>query len=151
MTVWAWDGKTLAADKQATNHGTVARVTKLDKHVTDKGTYLLTGCGEFGVLAAMMAWFKAGQNVADFPKIDDKATLAVVTPRGGLLIYESPFPMGLEEKFYAGGAGRDFALAAMACGKTATEAVEIAIKYEESCGLGVDTLELNDGAGKLQS
>lgn len=39
------------------------------------------------------------------------------------------------------GSGRDFAIAAMHCGKTAREAVEIASLYENGCGNGVDVLE----------
>ena len=143
MTVWAWDGRTLAADKQATNNGTKARVTKVFTHTKDNGTYLLTGCGDHGVLMSKIAWFK--DNSAPWPKDEDKATLAVITPKGGLLLYESIWPMAIEEKFHAGGSGRDIALGAMAMGATAAQAVEIAITFETGCGMGIDTLELNNG------
>jgi ATP-dependent protease HslVU (ClpYQ) peptidase subunit len=47
-----------------------------------------------------------------------------------------------EDKKTATGSGRDYALAAMHCGKTAREAVEIACLFETGCGNGVDELEV---------
>lgn len=41
---------------------------------------------------------------------------------------------------WAIGCGADFALAAMACGKTAVESVRIAAKLDSKCGMGVNTV-----------
>jgi hypothetical protein len=46
-----------------------------------------------------------------------------------------------EDAHHAIGSGRDFAAAAMYLGKTAREAVEVAMALTGFCGHGVDTLE----------
>ena len=49
-----------------------------------------------------------------------------------------------EDKFIAFGAGRDYALTAMFLGKSAIEAVQVAIQLDTSCGMGIDTLYSED-------
>jgi ATP-dependent protease HslVU (ClpYQ) peptidase subunit len=60
-----------------------------------------------------------------------------------VLQYEStPHPLVIQDKHWAIGSGRDFAIMAMHLGKTAAESVELASLFCNDCGNGVDTLEL---------
>jgi ATP-dependent protease HslVU (ClpYQ) peptidase subunit len=67
----------------------------------------------------------------------------IVWDAQGLRYYEDgPIPETVEHGFWAFGSGRDFAIAAMACGKSAREAVEIACQFDTGCGLGVDVMQI---------
>lgn len=142
MTIIAWDGKTLAADKQATSGGYTYRTKKIYR-VKD-GLAAFSGHADTG--RAMLEWYKNGAVINEFPKYqDDKEIWSPLTifKKNGIFRYErTPHPIKVLEKKYAFGSGRDYAIAAMYCGKTAKEAVLIASKFDENCGLGVDSLEL---------
>jgi hypothetical protein len=143
MTVIAWDGHTLAADKRGSGGNSILTTTKI---------FRVKGClvGYTGQLVfgqQMLAWFEAGENIPDFPPSqrdkDDWSLLLVVRPSGKLQLYERvPYPVTYEDKLFAVGSGADYALAAMHCGKTAAEAVELTSRLDSSCGNGVDILSL---------
>lgn len=144
MTCIAWDGKTLAADKRACIGTMIRTTTKIFK---------VNGCltgysGDASFGEQVLAWFKAGEKVEDFPHHqrdkDDWAGLLVIRPDGTIQKYErTPYPLTFEDKLFAFGCGRDFALAAMYCGKTALEAVELTCLLDNGCGNGIDTLTLD--------
>lgn len=141
MTVIAFDGKTLAADKQADNGWTKHRTTKIRR----AGHFLIGSSGDADAGAALKVWFERGAVEADFPKeAADKnnATLMVVGEEGIRLYQRTPHAIHLEQPRHAIGSGAEAALAAMHCGKTAAEAVEIASLISIGCGMGVDTLTL---------
>lgn len=145
MSVIAWDGKTLAADKRACYGTTILTTTKIFR----VGDCLVgyTGDAVFG--EQMLAWIRAGANVEDFPAAqrdkDDWCGVLVITPEGKVSRYErTPNPMTYEDEFFAAGSGGDFALAAMHLGKTAREAVELACKLDSGCGNGVTELTLEN-------
>jgi ATP-dependent protease HslVU (ClpYQ) peptidase subunit len=143
VTVIAFDGKTLAADKQSTSSGMISRVTKIQRI---RG-HLVGGSGDAPAVNEHKDWFERGADPKEFPASLRADTfpsfLLVVTPDGRLLTYENgPFPIQLEDKHYAIGSGRDYALAAMHLGRTAVEAVQVAIDLCDGCGCGIDTLEL---------
>lgn len=145
MSVIAWDGHTLAADKRASMGSTIYTTTKI---------FRVKGClvGHTGQLVfgqQMLAWFEAGENIPDFPPSqrdkDDWAALLVVRPSGKLQIYERvPYPSTYENKLFAIGSGADYALAAMHCGKTAAEAVGLASRLDSNCGNGLDILRIGE-------
>ena len=143
MTVIAWDGKTLAADKRAT-FGTLIRTTTKIFRVGDA---LAGYCGDAAFGEEMIAWLKRGAEPADFPASnrdkDDWAPMLVIRKGAPVARYErSPYPVLFEDETFAIGCGRDFAIAAMHLGKNAREAVEVAIALDSGCGNGIDTLEL---------
>lgn len=149
MTVIAWDGTTLAADKQMTCQGLREKVTKLHRVMhKDYGECLIGIAGSYAHAQELIAWFASGEGVEGFPahmRAWEDASILVIrrvagTPR---IEYYSrgPYPVIIESTFTADGSGRDFAIAAMHCGKTADEAVEIASLYESGCGMGVDELQ----------
>lgn len=141
MTVIAWDGTALAADKRAISGGGIARtVTKIVRH---EGALLgITGCWDTG--AEMLAWWRDGAKPADFPKTarEDKATLIVIDAQGIRIWCTGPYPMWIEAERCAWGSGRDFAEAVMHLGLPAEMAVRVACEFQSDCGNGIDVLAL---------
>ena len=144
MTVICWDGKTLAADKRS-GTGMPRTVTKIRRIV---GGSLIgctgTACGDM----ELMAWREAGGDADKFPEAqrdpDKSSHMIEITPGGKILMYmDSPFPAVYEDGQHAIGSGREFAMAAMFLGKTAQEAVEVAIALSATCGNGIDSLKLD--------
>jgi len=142
MTVIAWDGKTLAADRQGTSGNLIRKVTKIDR----MGNNLVAFAGDLVYGHMLMHWMRGGGEPADWPKQpgeENWCALTVVT-RVCILHYcgvhiPAVFPLGVH---FADGVGRDFALGAMAAGADARRAVEIASELDTSCGGGVDAYEL---------
>lgn len=143
MTVIVWDGKTLAADKRTSFGGQHATVTKLYRL---RG--FLVGCaGGSAQNAEMRAWFAAGADPEKLPACQRDAekcvSMLVIAPDGSVTQYEnSPHPFVIENKSWAIGSGRDFAMAAMYLGCDAHRAVEVASMLDLNCGNGIDTLTL---------
>lgn len=145
MTVIAWDGKTLAADKRAVNAGLILTVTKI-KRVND---VLVGGTGSPDFIGEMVEWVRAGRETAAFPASqrdkDDWQPFVVIERDGTVSKYErTPYPLRYEDQHFAMGSGRDYAMAALHIGLTAAAAVKVASALDNSCGNGVDTLTLLD-------
>lgn len=141
MTVIAWDGKTLAADKLANFGGLSRTVTKIRRI----GDLLVAASGTTWGAAEAFAWVERGRKPEDFPAVlrdkDDWVPLLVVEA-GRIWLYErGPHRTEVEDRLFAMGNGRDFALAAMYLKADARMAVEVASHFCPDCGLGVDTLE----------
>lgn len=145
MTVIAWDGVTLAADKRSSSGGYAATVTKITRMPTGE---LVATSGDADVGRSLVAWFQSGAVPEQFPDNRDgndeyRARLLVISPGPRVTIYErTPHPIMIEDKFYAMGCGRDYALAAMYLGRNARKAVEVACAMDTGCGNGIDTLKL---------
>lgn len=143
MTVIVWDGHTLAADKRCCSsslHYAVTKIKRINGHLVGSG-------GDFSPINAMFRWFENGANpdaLPDCQKDKDRwASLLVITPYKKILRYEQDgIPFEIEETRAAVGSGRDYALGAMAMGASAALAVEIACRFDPSCGEGIDQLEL---------
>lgn len=143
MTVIAWDGVTLAADRRATSGGGIARsVTKIQKH----GDVLLGVTGNFDLAMEMREWFKAGASPAEFPaKAREGDATLIVIRRGSIETFNSgPYPMPIESEKAAWGSGRDYAEATMYLGGSAEQGVMVASHFQTDCGNGFDTLILDD-------
>lgn len=143
MTVIAWDGKTLAADKQSTANG-MRRTTSKIFRVQD-GLIAILGCGCHG--NALRQWFEGERNPSEWPRASDpeeSGHIVHVTSAGVFVYNGTTFPVAetVEDKFMAFGSGRDYAMAAMHLGCDARKAVEVACVYETGCGMGIDTLTL---------
>lgn len=141
MTVIAWDGRTLAADKRCSYGNSVRTVTKI-RRLADGRLAGIAGSGAAG--EAVIAWLNAGSGPHYYPEIqksDDHASVLVIERDGSVLEYsKTAHPERYEDKFIAIGSGRDFAVAAMHCGRTAVEAVELACQLDTGCGNGIDVL-----------
>lgn len=142
MTTIAWDGRTLAADRQATVGNAVFMAKKLHRH----DGWLLAYVGDADAGEEMLAWFRAGSKPESFPEkqreYDRFSPLLAIRP-GEILVFErTPHPVQYPPQRFSMGSGRDFALAAMHCGRTAAEAVEIAALFDPGTGFGVDEMVL---------
>lgn len=143
MTVIAFDGKAVAADRLAVQGGGIGRsVTKIERF----GNCVLAVTGGWDIGMELRAWFKAGAVPSDFPSKarDGDATLIVFDPdTGHVRSYNSgPYDLPMLLARCAFGSGRDYAEAAMYLGCDAAKAVEVASHFQTDCGLGVDTIEL---------
>jgi ATP-dependent protease HslVU (ClpYQ) peptidase subunit len=143
MTVIAWDGKTLAGDKRTNFGGLHGTTTKIHRF---KGCLL--GCaGNTAQIMEMHQWVMSGYKREEFPAPQRDAekcvSMLVIEPSGKILQYENtPDPIVIENKFWAIGSGRDYAMAAMHLGHSARVAAEVACALDVGCGNGVDTLDL---------
>jgi hypothetical protein len=143
MTVIAFDGQTLAADKRATSGGGIARtVTKIMRSPAGE---LLAVTGDWDVAMLIRAWFIAGAKPAEFPseaRGEDGAILIVIDSSGIRTYGTGPYPLIIENTKAAFGSGRDYAEAAMYFGHDAVAAVQVASHFQIDCGNGIDTLVL---------
>lgn len=145
MTTIAWDGRTLAADKQSTDSsGLMTTVTKIWR-IDD---YLFGATGSSPAIQEFKHWISNGADPKDFPSNIRPDTpwsvhAIVISAEQGIRVFEnSAFAFTVERTRHAMGSGRDFALGAMRCGKSAVQAVEIASEFDCGTGQGVDTLTL---------
>lgn len=143
MTVIAFDGKTLAADKRCGTSYPRA-VTKIRR--TKAGELIgVTGWIDRGIW--LMDWYENcgdPKQLPDWQKNPDAGCeLIVVKPDGSVwIIGEFGLPWQVESPTHAIGSGRDFAAAAMHLGFDAVRAVEIACELSATCGNGIDTLTM---------
>jgi len=147
VTVIAWDGRTVAADKRALCGGLHYTTTKLRRvQIGDHIPEVLAWTGDQDAGELMAVWYAAGADVSKWPECQkDKDTWCrlLVFDRYGARMYERlPVAVKIEDAFSAWGSGRDFALAAMHLGKTASEGVAIACLFEIGCGNGIDVAVL---------
>lgn len=143
MTTICWDGKTLAADKRFVNNGLPRTGTKIFR----AGDVLVGCAGTASHAVAMVDWVRGGRDKADFPikHGDDYTHTLVIEADRSISVYERyPNPIRFEEKIYALGSGRDFAMACLHMGKTAEESIAfiIARELDTDTGNGIDVLEL---------
>lgn len=149
MTVIAWDGFTLAADKQSTQYSQKRTTGKIFKHIDSNGIKLFGICGDYSAGREIIEWARSGMT-GEYP--DNKAandelkcTVVMIDQEKNIFKFENTrYPMPIYDKYYAAGSGQDYAIAAMHCGKTAKEAVEIASIYCTDCGMGVDTMDFTE-------
>lgn len=142
MTIIAWDGETLAADKRVVN-SSMARTTTKIKRI---GDVLVGVSGNACHIGELFKWVENGCIDADYPKFqnsNDYSLMLMIRDRKILLFEQSHLPFEIENKFTAIGSGRDYAIAAMHLGKSAVESVEIASLFDVYCGNGVDYLNFN--------
>jgi ATP-dependent protease HslVU (ClpYQ) peptidase subunit len=152
MTVIAWDGRTLAADRLIVAGGNMkAYIRKL--HCVNHhngGVCAAAMAGSTSLCNDLLAWFKNGEVPEMFPQQcrdgDDLPSMIVTIPGQRCVAHYqgSPHPTIIENQFYAIGSGRDFAMAGMHCGKSALEAVKIACIYDAYCGGRVDTADVDE-------
>jgi 20S proteasome alpha/beta subunit len=145
VSVIVWDGKSLAADRQWTAGNLIRTTTKIWKH----GDVLMGGSGTLTHVEALRNWVLGGMLPAKFPDLKCDQNYVphfwLINRNGAVAKFEdTPYPMTLRDPFFAEGSGRDFAYGALEMGADAARAVEIACKYDTSCGGGIDVLTFDD-------
>ena len=145
MTTVAFDGTFMAADSLALDAWGLKEVSV---KIHERPNMLIGGAGESG---AIHKWLRGLPNgtVEDvlsygYPTYDkDKDDPSLILfDRESRKLYRHVAGIFLpcSRTFHAVGSGRDFALAAMACGKTATQAVEIAMAFDNGTGGEIHTV-----------
>lgn len=147
MTVVAYDGNTLAADKLVT-FGNERGLRPTKKLVALHGR-IYGVAGASGYLVPLSEWYDAGHSPDSIPKSEGDLSMLIVEPDGRIFHVHSkaPYPIEVQAPF-AIGSGADFAVGAMHAGATAAEAVKIASHVCVSCGGGVDVLVPGDSEQK---
>jgi len=142
MTVVAWDGHTLAADRQSTFYGLTVPTVKIRKL---KNGLLAGAAGESGRCRELLEWIEEGMVKADFPKGNMAEAIAVGPSGERPMLFENgcPTPVRIDQRQFAIGGGRDFAMAAMLCGRDSVQAVQIAIQLSSGCGLGINSVNFS--------
>lgn len=134
MTCVAWDGHTLAGDTQCTRSALRSRVDTKVWRIVHAGNVLLLGCsGVYTDALRVREWIEAGGAEDSKPALtpsEDSGPCILIQHGKALVLEWSLFPIAIVEPFFAIGSGRDYAMAAMHCGRTAREAVEIACEYD---------------------
>jgi ATP-dependent protease HslVU (ClpYQ) peptidase subunit len=134
----------LAADRRALIGSLIRTTTKIFR----VGDELVAYAGDADAGEALFAWYQDGANVDNYPEpckaTDSGTSLMIVTVERDIWVYErTPYPIKYSPQTFAIGSGRAYAYAAMYCGRTAAEAVEVTCVFDCGCGNGVDTLQHN--------
>src|SRR6187551_204445 len=142
MSVIAWDGYTLAADRRMLSGSLIRSCTKIWRYKKN----LIAMVGEPDCGAEMIEWFKKGAKPEEFPEKarEDISNLIVINHKGIFQYGCGPFPMMLEDKKAAWGTGREYAEAAMYLGQDAYQAVMVACQFQSDCGNGIIQLTLEE-------
>lgn len=133
MTTIAWDGKEVACDSIVTAGGGYTVPGERAKKVLElpDGT-LFCGSGHYSNVLRVYEWMCNGKK-DPAPTVKDVAFL-LVTASGCEFMDENLLPEPLTTRYYSIGSGQDFAHTAMELGKTAKQAVAIAMKFDRKSG-----------------
>lgn len=144
MTTIAWDGKTLAGDRQVTSNS--SRVTEVTKIAKRKDGALVGACGETCTASAFIRWFLDDEQG---PKPELKthtpecnAGAIVIRPNGKAEAHDQFGWHPIETKYYAMGSGDAFAIMAMRLGQSATKAVKLASEFDVYTNSKVNSVSL---------
>ena len=146
MTTCAWDGLSVAADTQGNSAGMAVR---RDKIYRGSG-HVLLGSGAYHHIVSYWRRIKdmplADVLTLGYPDYDEDknypALLLVDSENPHLAWHIDGTVWARAHGFYAIGSGRDFAMAAMALGKSAKEAVELAARFDVNTGGDIDWVVL---------
>lgn len=142
MTTIAWDGETLASDKQMT----VGSLTMVSQKIIKHGSVLIGKAGASEITECMLQWYLCGQDANKFPDLKKdgrNGTLLIIHQDGNIEKYSqySPYPIKLPPQKISIGSGSDIAMTAMYLGRSAVSAIEIASELDPHTGNGTDVLK----------
>lgn len=141
MTTIAWDGTTLAADRQSTWGGTPIPTRKVFKLQAPDGSFILYGgSGNSIQLGSFHRWLTGEAGV--MPSIADAQFMMIDQRHRVWIAHNSMDWHHIYVKRWAMGSGADYALGAMGHGATAREAIRIAARLDTGTGLGIDCVTL---------
>ena len=123
MTTIAWDGRTLAADSRNTVGG--MPFTGIKAYRLSDGR-LYAGSGSAEDCEAVLQWLETR---GDKPNVKDFAAIVIASEKC-FRLEDKLVLIPVLTRFHAVGSGRDYAIAAMAMGKTAQEAVLLACRFD---------------------
>jgi len=141
MTTIAFSGDFMAADSKQTD--TWGLISCCSDKIAAYPHVLIGGAGEAAQLRKWRRDLKFDWRFEDFRDFgyptykkdeDDPSILLVDRKSRAIWAHSQGIFLPQERPFHAIGSGRDFALAAMACGKSAYDAVQIAIQFDNGSG-----------------
>lgn len=155
MTVICWDGATLAADSlcEIPEDGINLYGAKIWR--TPSG--LFGGAGDDAAVDMVLAWLMRGKHSRNkapaFAAEVDFVGLLIASDKSVWLIDKNVSPVRFYPQKTAIGSGGNYAIALMATGMSAPEAVKkiIAERLAPGCGGDVQTLQLRAKKGKSKS
>lgn len=150
MTTIAYKDGVLASDSRATWAGNVKanciKMWRIQSKVEPvKGEVLLGVCGNLAAALLFKDWMEAGgaPNLKERGVDADDSFGAIIVHKSGL--YSADHLCRIEampEEFWSDGSGSQFALGAMACGKSAADAVRVASRFDCYTGGRIVTMSL---------
>ena len=161
MTTIAFRDGILAADSQVTVNteaggSTKHRCAKLFRKTIKQGRksfdVIIATAGASSPGSMFVDWYGSGEPIPKMLELHGgDFTCLVLAPHGLYEVDMYCFPEPILDKFYAVGSGRKEALAAMHCGKSAREAVEIASRIDPYTGGAITTMTLTPKATKAKA
>lgn len=146
MTTIAYKDGIMAGDTLAMDaHGLKNYLSKVTPVVIDGDTWLFGSAGESCIATKLLKEIAASPHIKDVMVMDiccdrDDKNSALLC-RGDVILYKCGTMWRRTQKtFHAIGSGRDFALAAMYCGRSAHEAVSIAMGFDGYTGGEIEVI-----------
>jgi ATP-dependent protease HslVU (ClpYQ) peptidase subunit len=139
MTTIAWDGKTLAADKQSTWGTTPVPTTKIFFKNDTGHIYGAAGCKDD--VMKFFAWMEDTMPEDNKPVLSDDFCGIIIEDGAIFQVNKGLILHRIHRKTWAIGSGADYALGAMAMGADAKDAVDVATQLDINTGLGIETIE----------
>ena len=140
MSVVAWDGETLAADRALGRGETKTEGSKLFVSRNKKRACAVVGDVAEGF--ALAKWYISSRRGA--APVTSDSTLIIVEDGACYEIGSNGQPIRVEGKFAAWGSGDQVAIGALAHGASAIEAVKICCTHCDGCGFGVDSFTVQE-------
>lgn len=144
MTVIAYRDGVLASDSYVIQDGRfrVGNFQKIYRVTDDDGQSFLVGTsGSVHDCVKFRDWFESGEDDSFNPE-DPFAAIVVNEKTGKVVHYEGDTPMEIDNPYHATGYGAPLALAAMAAGVGAEEAVKAACVIDVSLGGPIQVLKI---------
>jgi len=146
MTTIAFDGKMLAADTRIMHEGRPESGSKLFRIEYQGDRVIYAGCGDVGDMLLIAEWLGAHGLPENRPDLDDPGCsgllLNLETRSLFSVVGKRPVLYPVREPFTAVGSGAPYAIAAMALGRTAWQAVELAMRFDTSTGGEIEGITL---------
>lgn len=144
MTTIATDGRSMAGDGQQTHSNDVITGLGIAKVRRLPDGSIIGICGDVVDALSYIKWLECGGTK---PKFTRPFEALLLSPKEGLTYRYTPSlePVPCEAPA-AIGHGMQYALAAMDCGKSPAEAVEIAARRDPYTGGKITTLRIDDDA-----
>jgi hypothetical protein len=140
VTTIAWDGKTLAADRQANCNGSRRSIHK----ILNCGQFWYGGCGQLDDIQRVAKWLADAEQPP--PVFEDAGLYGIAvrkdTAQAFFVEGKTVCFSQILDRVMATGSGGEYARAAMELGKTAAQAIAFAARFDIGTGLGVDSVRI---------
>jgi hypothetical protein len=147
MTTVAVNKNQIAADLQATHNGGLkfkikTKIIPVQQPLVYKHPFYVGLCGNVDSFSDIISWF-ADPTAWKKPPSGKGGDFVVLTADKKIFTFANPSQwIPVNQPYYAVGSGMNYAMAAMASGKTPYEAVKIAAKFDPNTGMGFEKVNI---------